>query len=65
MPTQILVRSPAFYARIAGVIYLSAMALSMFNQSVVLGRMIVANDAAVTARNIVAAEGLFRVGIAN
>ena len=56
-------RSPQFYARLAGFIYLFAMALGIYSQSVVLGRL-VADDAATTAHNIVAAEGLFRFGIA-
>ena len=56
-------RSPVFYARVAGCIYLVAMALGIFSQSFVLGRM-VEDDAAATAHNIVAAEGLFRLGIA-
>jgi Domain of unknown function (DUF4386) len=56
-------RSPLFYARVAGVIYLVAMALGIFSQSFVLGQL-VATDAAATARNILSAEGLFRLGIA-
>jgi hypothetical protein len=56
-------RSPLFYARVAGSIYLAAMALSMFTQVYVPGRIIVPGDAAATARNLVAADGLFRAGI--
>jgi hypothetical protein len=56
-------RSPLFYARVAGVIYLLAMALGIFSQSFVLGQL-VATDAAATAHNILSAEGLFRLGIA-
>jgi len=56
-------RSPLFYARIAGCIYLFAMPLGIFSQSYVLGR-IVTDDAHTTARNLLASEGLFRLGIA-
>jgi hypothetical protein len=61
---ECLERSPLFYARVAGFIYLFAMALGVFNQSIVPGGIIVTGDAAATARNILAAEGLFRFGIA-
>jgi hypothetical protein len=57
-------RSPLVYARIAGGIYLAAMALSMFTQVYVPGRVIVPGDAAATAHDIVASDGLFRAGIA-
>lgn len=56
-------RSPLFYARVAGSIYLAAMALSMFTQVYVPGQIIVPGDGAATARNLVASEGLFRAGI--
>ena len=55
-------RSPLFYARLAGFIYLLAMALGIFSQVYVLGR-IVDDDAARTAQQIAASEGLFRLGI--
>lgn len=64
MSTSASKRSPLFYARVAGVIYLVAMALSMFTQVYVPARIIIAGDAAATARNLVAMEGLFRAGIA-
>jgi hypothetical protein len=62
--TNALERSPAFYARVAGFIYLFAMALAIFSQSFVLGGIIVSGNAAATASNILASEGLFRLGIA-
>ena len=55
--TGALERPPLFYARVAGSIYLSAMALSIFSQMFVLDRMVVPGDAAATARNILASEG--------
>jgi hypothetical protein len=57
-------RPPLFYARVAGFIYLFAMALGIFSQVFVLGRLVVPGDAAATASNIVASEGEFRLGIA-
>jgi hypothetical protein len=57
-------RSPNFYARIAGFIYLFAMALAIFSQSYILGKIVVPGDAAATAHGISASEGLFRLGIA-
>ena len=42
-------RSPLFHARVAGSIYLAAMALSMFTQVYVPGRITVPGDAAATA----------------
>jgi len=64
MATGTVERSPLFYARVAGVIYLSAMALSIFSQVFILDRLIVEGDARATAANILASEGLFRLGIA-
>jgi len=57
-------RAPLFYARIAGFIYLAAMALSIFAQMFILDRIVLEGDAAATAHNILASEGLFRLGIA-
>lgn len=56
-------RSPLFYARVAGSIYLIAMALSMFTQVYVPSRIIVSGDAAATSRNLVTSGTLFRAGI--
>lgn len=57
-------RAPNSYARIAGFIYLFAMAMGIFSQSFVLGRIIVPGDAAATAHNVVASAGMFRLGVA-
>ena len=64
MTTEALDRPPLFYARVAGFIYLFAMALGIFSQVFVLGRILVPGDAAATANNLLASEGLFRLGIA-
>jgi hypothetical protein len=63
MATAVVERSASFYARIAGFIYLFAMALAIGNQAVLAG-VVVPGDAATTAHNISASEGLFRLGIA-
>jgi Domain of unknown function (DUF4386) len=64
MATEAFERPPLFYARVAGSIYLSAMALGIFSQIFILGRIVVPDDAAATANNILASQGLFRLGIA-
>src|SRR5437870_12026371 len=55
--------SPQLQARIAGVFYLLTIVTAMFALSV-LGRLVVDNDAAMTATNILAHEALFRLGFA-
>ncbi len=64
MATVAFARPPLFYVRVAGSIYLIAMALGIFSQVFVLGRIVVPGDAAATANNILTSEGLFRLGIA-
>ena len=64
MAAEAYERPPLFYARVVGSIYLSAMALGIFSQVFVLGRIVVPGDAATTANNILASQGLFRLGIA-
>jgi hypothetical protein len=51
-------------ARIAGVLYLLITVLSIPVHFVIPAQLIVAGDAATTANNIMASEGLFRTGIA-
>ena len=55
--------SAKFKARMAGAFYLLTIATAMFAISV-LGRLVVDDDAAVTATNIRAHESLFRLGFA-
>jgi hypothetical protein len=51
-------------ARIAGLLYLTIIVAGIFAQFVVRSSLIVPGDATATADNIVASEGLFRLGIA-
>ena len=51
-------------ARVAGFTCLFTMAIVIFANFVIHGRLIVAGNAAETARNIMAHERLFRIGIA-
>ena len=63
MITSTAERSPLFYARVVGTIYLAAMALAMFTQVYVPAQITVPHDTAATARNLVESSGLFRAGI--
>lgn len=57
-------RSPNFYARVVGWIYLIAMALSLFTQMYVPGKIDVPHDVSATAHNLSAFAGLYRTAIA-
>jgi hypothetical protein len=57
--------SPLFKARIAGLLYLFGNPLAPFFLVILPSRLIVRGDAAETARNIMASESLFRLGIVN
>ena len=52
-------------ARLAGVLYLLLIVFGVFAELVVRSRVIVSGDAAATASNIIASEGLFRIGFAS
>lgn len=52
-------------AKVAGFLYLITMAISIFAEVYVRGRLLVRGDAVQTAKNIVASERLFRIGIAS
>ena len=56
--------SPRQAARVAGLLYLTIIIAGIFAEFFVRQSLIVAGDAAATAANIVASEGLFRLGIA-
>ncbi len=55
--------SPLLRARVAGVLYLSVLPLSIFGTLYINSRLVVPGDAAATAKNILASETLFRLGI--
>jgi hypothetical protein len=54
--------SPQTKARITGLLYLLVIVTAAFAEMGVRGPMIVSGDAAATARNIMAGEGLYRLG---
>ncbi|HML20919.1 MAG TPA: DUF4386 domain-containing protein [Aggregatilinea sp.] len=54
--------SPRKIARIAGMLYLVIIITGLFAEMVVRSNLIVAGDAAATAKNIVDSESLFRLG---
>jgi hypothetical protein len=62
MTQQTVRMSPQHYARLCGVLYLYIIVAGMFAELFVRSRLIVSTDAAVTARNIIANESLFRIG---
>jgi hypothetical protein len=57
--------APRLKARMAGVLYILEGATSVFGQFIVLGRLVVHDDAAATAHNILANESLFWAGFAS
>ena len=62
MATRIMKTSPRFLARMAGVLFLLTILGGVFAQGFVSERLIVFSDAALTANNILANKGLFRLG---
>ena len=56
--------SPVVYARVAGLLYLAIIIFGIFSEVFVRSSLIVKGDAGATAANIVASEGLFRIGFA-
>jgi uncharacterized protein DUF4386 len=64
MMARIAEASPCFKARIAGVFYLLTIVTRMFVEIFVRNRLVVSDDAAATATNIMAHEALFRLGFA-
>lgn len=63
MTTQVEMKSIQKNAKIAGVLYLLIAVLAGFVHFYVPGELFVAGDATTTANNIVASEGLFRLGM--
>ena len=64
MADRMMERSPQVYARIGGVLYLLIIVLGMFAEGFVNTQLIVSGNAAATAGNIMAAQPLWRIGIA-
>jgi uncharacterized protein DUF4386 len=64
MPNHGVITSPKLYARVAGLLYLFVIIAGIFAEIFVRGRLVVANDAAATAHNIVTHELLYRFGFA-
>lgn len=56
--------NPQVYARVGGILYLVIIAAGMFGELGVRDRLIVSGNAARTATNVLAFEGLWRLGIA-
>ena len=56
-------RTPNFYARVAGALYLLLITFNSFDVVYVLYRIIVPGDAATTASKIMASQSLFRMGL--
>jgi hypothetical protein len=65
MTTRAVDLSPRQAARVAGIAILAIAILAFFANFFVLNALIVSGDAATTAANIMASEGLFRIGIAS
>ena len=63
MTTHTAQKSPLMIARLAGFLYLMVVPLGIFGSMYVPSRLIVREDAATTANNIMASESLFRLGI--
>ncbi len=64
MTDRALVASPKTYARVAGLLYLIVIVAGIFAEIFVRGQLVVANDAAATAHNIVTHELKYRLGFA-
>ncbi len=64
MRTRSADRSPFIYARVAGFTYLATILLGIFSVNFAASALIVTNDSAATANNIVSHEMLFRFGVA-
>lgn len=64
MIDRVVETSPRLWARIAGALYLITIVLGVFAEAFVRGTLIVRDDAAATATNILAHESLYRLGLA-
>ena len=62
MSTRSIENSPMLYARLGGALYLAIILFGAFAEGFVTSKLVVAGDAAATARNILAAPELWRLG---
>lgn len=62
MTNRIVELSPHNYARVAGLLYLIIIVFGISSEVFIRSNLIVTGDAAATATNILASEGLFRLG---
>ena len=64
MSTHSLTTSPQLYARLGGVLYLAIILFGVFSEGFVMNKLLIAGDAAATARNILAAPLLWHLAVA-
>lgn len=64
MMDSVVETSPRPWARIAGVFYLITIIMGVFAEAFVRDALIVHDNAAATATNILAHESLYRIGLA-
>ncbi|WP_223651695.1 DUF4386 domain-containing protein [Hymenobacter psoromatis] len=63
MTTRSIETSPQLYARLGGALYLVIIIFGGFAEGFVTGKLLVAGNAAATARNILAAPALWQLGV--
>jgi hypothetical protein len=64
MSTRTIQASPLVYARLGGVLYLAIIVFGAFAEGFVIDKLVVAGDAAATARSILASPALWQFGVA-
>ena len=64
MTSHTIETSPQVYARIGGILYLMIIIAGALGEIFIRGKLIVSGDAMSTANNIMAAQSLWRIGIA-
>jgi hypothetical protein len=62
MADRTIETSPLIHARVAGILYLIIIIFGVFGEAFVRSPVIVPDDVAATAGNIIASTGLFRIG---
>lgn len=64
MPIRSIETSPQLYARLGGALYLVIILLGAFSEGLVTDKLLVAGNAAATARNILASPQLWQLSVA-